>query len=327
MSHFCNIRQGQSGATESQINHLAVSFINTAGGVVGLTDYLVAAQSSPNNTVQIAAGRAYVPNSTNTMVYSTYLDTTQNVTIAANGSGNARIDSVVLYIDLAASPDATASNVAKFFDVQGTPSGSPTAPSGAQILTAIGASNPYIILCNVAVANGFTTIVAGNLTDQRVFTSFKVGQTIPVALYEDFTDQGAAPASPISGITRLFSLASALFSKNPAGGKTQVGNNTFLAYGSSGASPSIDWSQGNNQSVTLNANATITFTNPVAGGHYTLYVIQDATGSRTITWPATVRWSNGVTPTLTTAASQVDIFGFIYTGSVFSGVSSQNYAP
>jgi len=36
---------------------------------------------------------------------------------------------------------------------------------------------------------------------------------------------------------------------------------------------------------------------------------QDATGSRTVTWPGSVKWSGGA-PTLTTTASAVDILVF-----------------
>ena len=123
MAHTVAVRNGMTSSDEKALSNLAVAF--GSAGVVGTGDYLVAAQGSPNNTVLINTGRAYVLNTALTMAYSTYLDATQNVTIAANASGNPRIDTVVLYIDLAASPDSTASNVAKFFDVQGTPAGSP----------------------------------------------------------------------------------------------------------------------------------------------------------------------------------------------------------
>src|SRR5690348_10700006 len=133
MSHFVSIRNGMTSSDEADLANLAVAFVSSTGGVVNTNDYLVQAQGSPNNTVLIGTGRAYVPTSTGTMMYSTLLDATQNVTIGANSSGNPRIDTIVLYIDLSASPDANASNVAKFFDVQGTPAGSPSAPNNSEI--------------------------------------------------------------------------------------------------------------------------------------------------------------------------------------------------
>jgi hypothetical protein len=46
--------------------------------------------------------------------------------------------------------------VLKLAVVAGTPASSPSDPSGAQITTAIGASNPYIILARIRVGTGVT---------------------------------------------------------------------------------------------------------------------------------------------------------------------------
>ncbi len=80
------------------------------------------------------------------------------------------------------------------------------------------------------------------------------------------------------------------------------------------ANITIDWNNGNIQSVILTGNTTLTFTNGQDGGEYTLIIKQDDTGNRTVTWPADVRWSNGTTVTLTTTANKTDYIGFIYTG-------------
>lgn len=66
------------------------------------------------------------------------------------------------------------------------------------------------------------------------------------------------------------------------------------------------------------ASTTFTFSNPPkAGTIVVISVVQDGTGSRTLTWPASVKWSatNGGTPTLTTTASKRDVFTFVYDGS------------
>jgi len=36
-------------------------------------------------------------------------------------------------------------------------------------------------------------------------------------------------------------------------------------------------------------------------------MVQDGTGSRTVTWPGTVKWSGGTAPTLTTDGGGIDI--------------------
>ena len=43
---------------------------------------------------------------------------------------------------------------------------------------------------------------------------------------------------------------------------------------------------------------------------FTVITVQDATGGRLVTWPASVLWAGGVTPTLTAAANKRDVFVF-----------------
>lgn len=69
-------------------------------------------------------------------------------------------------------------------------------------------------------------------------------------------------------------------------------------------------------------NATLTFSNPPpAGSLVTVVLVQDGTGSRTVTWPATVKWSGGTAPTLTTTASKRDVFQFMWDGSFYWAVA------
>jgi len=76
----------------------------------------------------------------------------------------------------------------------------------------------------------------------------------------------------------------------------------------------VDWSKGDTQSVTLGGNRALTFLNGQKGGKYLLNLKQDANGSRTVTWPSSVRWPGTNGPTLTTTANKADYFYFIYNG-------------
>ena len=70
--------------------------------------------------------------------------------------------------------------------------------------------------------------------------------------------------------------------------------------------------------VTLGANRTLAApsgTSPAAGQFIALTVIQDGTGSRTLTWNATYEFTGDEAPTLTTTASKGDLFIFKYNGS------------
>jgi alpha-tubulin suppressor-like RCC1 family protein len=108
-----------------------------------------------------------------------------------------------------------------------------------------------------------------------------------------------------------------------------------LVGGSSGtnttATYTADITTGNVFNLILNANCTFTFANPSPAGiacTITIYLKQDATGGRTVTWPSSVKWSGDVTPTITAIASRWDIFTFITTngGSTWFGMKSgENY--
>ena len=80
----------------------------------------------------------------------------------------------------------------------------------------------------------------------------------------------------------------------------------------------IDW---NAQSapvakVTLGGNRTLNApTNGVAGQFISLLVIQDGTGSRTLTWNAVYEFTADTAPTLTTTANYGDLFTFRYNGA------------
>jgi hypothetical protein len=69
--------------------------------------------------------------------------------------------------------------------------------------------------------------------------------------------------------------------------------------------------------VTLGGNRTISApSNSVGSGQFiSLLVIQDGTGSRTLTWNAVYEFKDDTAPTLTTTASKGDVFVFRYHGS------------
>ena len=99
---------------------------------------------------------------------------------------------------------------------------------------------------------------------------------------------------------------------------------TLATNGTSGSTATIDLEDGNFHKVTLTANCTFTFSNPPASGtagSFTLFLVQDGTGSRTVTWPGSVDWAAATAPTLTTTAAAVDVLTFITLdgGTVWNG--------
>jgi len=80
------------------------------------------------------------------------------------------------------------------------------------------------------------------------------------------------------------------------------------------------------QIITLTGNATITMPAVVSGKSFTILLKQDVTGSRTVTWAATVQWPSGTAPTITSTASKMDKYVFISDGTYWYGSNSgQNY--
>jgi hypothetical protein len=89
--------------------------------------------------------------------------------------------------------------------------------------------------------------------------------------------------------------------------------------GNSSTADTIDFGAGNNHKSTMTGACTYTFTAPAGPASLVLKLVQDATGSRVATWPATVKWSGGTAPTLTTTANAIDIVTFYFDGTNYYG--------
>lgn len=77
-----------------------------------------------------------------------------------------------------------------------------------------------------------------------------------------------------------------------------------------GGALSINLSLGNSVNTTLSSNITsLTFSNVPATGLVEIKIVftQDATGSRTATWPTSLKWPGGIAVPLSTAANAVDV--------------------
>lgn len=94
----------------------------------------------------------------------------------------------------------------------------------------------------------------------------------------------------------------------------------------SGSALTVDLANGTVQNVTLTASCTFTFPTPAAGKSFMLLLKQDGTGSRTVTWPASVKWPGSTAPTITATASKGDKFVFTADGTYWWGsIAGQNY--
>jgi len=108
------------------------------------------------------------------------------------------------------------------------------------------------------------------------------------------------------------------------GGELDAGANsigfTLQTVAEADGTTTIDWKNGNHCKVTLGAqNETFTFTAPSNPCTLTLIIIQDATGGRDITWPASVKWLGTEATWTDGGAGKGIVVGFIYDGTNYWG--------
>jgi hypothetical protein len=87
--------------------------------------------------------------------------------------------------------------------------------------------------------------------------------------------------------------------------------------GNSGTAITINWNNGPAQKLTLTGNCTVSFSNPVAGMAYTLMLVQDGAGGRTVTLTG---WDFGDNaPTYNTGISKKNLVSALYDGAEYLG--------
>ena len=139
-----------------------------------------------------------------------------------------------------------------------------------------------------------------------------------------FASGGYTFPGTLTVTTSLTSSGPAVFNNNVTLNQW-IGQKYFNA-GNSGTALTLNGINGSWQKFTLNGNCTLTITVPAPAGVLRLWLIQDATGSRTVTWPATVKWAGGTAPTLTTTPAKTDIISLMWDGtSLWGEVVGQNY--
>jgi hypothetical protein len=106
----------------------------------------------------------------------------------------------------------------------------------------------------------------------------------------------------------------------------QVSQDIEINNGSSGGSYTVDWRVGNKQAITVTGTPSIlTFIDPLGPCNTIFKLTQGSGGTKTITWPISVKWVGTVIPTLSTTAGKIDIVGFYFDGTYYYGTLSPNF--
>jgi hypothetical protein len=93
--------------------------------------------------------------------------------------------------------------------------------------------------------------------------------------------------------------------------------NATVVHNPAGTTHTIDFNGGNVHYLVLDENLTLTLSNPVDGGRYVFWFVQDTPGGNTVTWPTgAILWPDGVAPTITSSAAAVSIVTLIYNSTL-----------
>ena len=171
-------------------------------------------------------------------------------------------------------------------------------------------------------SSAYATAAQGSLADSALQSS-AIGTTVQ-AYAANLTSWAAktAPSGTSVGTTDTQTLSAKTLT-NPT-----VTNYVETPYSANSSTAiTLALTNGTVQIITLTGNATITMPTATSGKSFIMYLKQDATGSRTVTW-STVKWAGGTAPTITSTASRQDILSFFADGTNWYGVVvAQNYTP
>lgn len=190
-------------------------------------------------------------------------------------------------------------------------------------------ATPTVALGAVAAAGAATTVIRSDATilafdattPAAVGTAGAVGAATVAARRDHAHAHGSLAAIANAHAAADITNAAA---KNAVTAFTQqyYATRVDVAYS---ATPTFNWNSSNVQSMTLTGNITsLTLSNPGDGGRYILILIQDATGGRTVAWPASVKWPGGTAPTLS-GANKIDVISLIWNGTSYFGSVGLNY--
>ena len=312
--------QARSNEITDRINQFAISESKLYANTVIANNVL----KSLGNTVLGSSGKQTVVNGLITangrMTISTNLSVSGNTTLGAAGktqtstgvwshTGNMSISGNTSIAGLKANSSLGSSGY--FLRTNGT----------TAYWDALPPSTQYLQVANAAVI--YTTKI--NPTTSGIFA-----HTGRATISTNLAVTGNTSSNK-STVTSSFTVSgNSVFG---ASGKHLIVNGTLKANGTvdiassdmlnqtltDGATINWDTSLGQVATVTLGGDRTMAAPTNIKVGTYILKVVQDGTGSRTLTWNGLFKWTAQTAPVLSTAAGSIDVFSFFSDGSKLYG--------
>jgi len=240
--------------------------------------------------------------------YKVFERTTSDSLSAYRPSGT----NITHYVILALDRSDNSLDVIDGADVSG---GSRAIPSASTVLATSGIRSEHFPICAIRLYNGQTQIFPRDIVmDLRLWAgeSSASGSGADVAGPASSTDNAIARWDGTTGVLLQDSYPTIDDSGNmDLAGHELRDYSHQMVVANTGAAYEIDWSAGTVFELTLTDSPTFTFANESAGRAVTLVLIQDGTGSRTVTWPAAVDWPSATAPTLSSGAGDVDVVTMI----------------
>jgi hypothetical protein len=277
------------------------SFDGTANIAVDL-----AATATALATARTIAGQSF-DGSANITIASTDLSNTSNITLndGTQTLTNKTLTSPKINEDVAVTSTATELNL-----LDGSTAGT-IANSKAVIYSAAGQ------------VNGTTLAIAGTAITSTA-TELNLLDGVSGLVQADFTKLAAIDSTAAelnySDLATLGTTAASKVFTADANNLTTVSGAVAYVEDTLTDGATITWDVIDSPvaKVTLAGNRTLSApsgTTPIAGQFVSLLIIQDGTGSRTITWNAVYEFAADTAPTLTATASLGDLFTFRYNGA------------
>jgi hypothetical protein len=331
---------GGGGGTVTSVAATVPSFLSVTGSPITTAGTLAIAYSGTalpvangGTAATTAAGArssilpSYAGNAGKVLAVNTGATDVEYISVGGTGTVTSVAATVPSFLSVTGSPITASGTLA--FDYSGT--ALPVANGGTGSTTSTGTGSVVLATSPTLVTPLLGTPTSGNFstgtftwpTFNQNTTGTAANVTGTVAIANGGTGQTSFAAAGLATLTGTETLTNKTIEAGTfTNGYTEetVTANTSTAY-------TIDLANGSVQILTLTGNCTYTFPTPVAGKSFILVQKQDATGSRTVTWPASVDWPSATAPTITATALKADKFVFTaIDGSNWLGsVAGQNY--